>query len=89
VSVVFATWRQNPGFAGATLVTLEAPPNLMGNYRLRFGSPAIDLGASSKNGVNAPAADIDDQSRPAGGGYDSGADEYWATVRALLPLVFR
>ena len=29
VSVSFATWAQNPTFVGATLVTLEAPPNLL------------------------------------------------------------
>ena len=36
---------------------------------------AINLGAASKSGVNAPAFDIDNQGRPSGAGFDSGADE--------------
>jgi len=90
VSVSFATWRQNPGFVDATLVTLEAPPNLLGNYHLSSClSPACNLGASLKaapsyqqppTSVNAPALDFDDQQRPALGGFDAGADEFGATV---------
>jgi hypothetical protein len=76
-------------------VAVELPANLLGNYRLLASSPAINLGAPSKNGVNAPATDFDNESRPAGGGYDSGADEYWAIVGLRqpwvqrLPLLFR
>jgi hypothetical protein len=75
VSVSFATWRQNAAFVDATLVTLEAPPNLMGDYHLPASSPAVDLGANSKAGVNAPADDIDGDGRPFGPAIDSGADE--------------
>ncbi|MFN2167753.1 MAG: choice-of-anchor Q domain-containing protein, partial [Anaerolineae bacterium] len=77
VSVSFAVWAQNPAFVGATLVTLdgELPPNLLGDYHLMAGSPAIDLGAASKSGVSAPATDFDSQGRPSGGSFDSGADE--------------
>jgi hypothetical protein len=45
----------------------------LGDYHLLAGSTAINLGAGSKNGVNAPALDIDDGART--GLPDSGADE--------------
>ena len=82
VSVSFATWRQNPAFVDATLVTLEAPPNLLGDYHLSGcpASPACNLGAANRGGVSAPATDFDDQARPAGGGIDAGADEFGASV---------
>jgi len=81
VSVSFATWRQNPAFVDATLVTLEAPPNLLGNYHLSScPSPACNLGAASTGGVNAPATDFDNQARPALGGFDSGAEEFGASA---------
>ncbi len=77
VSVAFSTWRQNPAFVDATLVTVEAPPNKMGDYHLAAGSPAISLAATSKGGVDAPADDIDGEVRPdPAGQIDSGADEY-------------
>jgi hypothetical protein len=90
VSVSFATWRQNPAFVDATLVTVEAPPNLLGNYHLANcpGSPACNLGAASKAGVTAPATDIDNQARPALGGFDSGADEFGATVATPSPDLY-
>ena len=90
VSVSFATWRQNPGFVDATLVTVEAPPNLLGNYHLAAcpGSPACNLGAAITAGVNAPATDIDNQARPALGGYDSGADEFGATIPTPTPDLY-
>ncbi len=78
VSVSFATWRQNPSFVDATLVTLDAPPGQLGNYHLTAASPAFNLGAASTAGITAPATDIDDESRPALGGFDSGADEFGA-----------
>ena len=78
LSVSFATWRQNPGFVDATLVAVEAPPGLLGDYHLAAcpGSPACNLGAPSKGTVDAPSTDFDDQARPSGGGFDSGADEF-------------
>ena len=87
LAVSFATWRQNPGFVNATLVTLEAPPNLLGNYHLNNcpGSPACNLGASASGSVSAPATDFDDQSRPALGGFDSGADEFGGTPSGPPP----
>jgi len=80
VSVSLAVWRTNPAFAGAILVALDLPPNLMGDYHLTAASPAVSLGATAKGGVNAPATDVDDQARPAGGGLDAGADEQGGTV---------
>lgn len=76
VSVTFNTWRNNPAFLGAIMISADLPPNLMGNYHLvGNASPAYNAGAASKNGVNAPTFDIDNQPRPAFGGYDIGADE--------------
>ncbi len=74
-SVAFSPWRTNPAFVGAILVSVEAPPQLLGNYHLQNASAAINLGASTKNSVSAPAVDYDDQPRPQGPGFDSGADE--------------
>ncbi len=87
LSVSFATWRQNPAFVDAMLVTAEVPPNLLGDYHLAGcpGSPACNLGAASKAvpasqqppaTLAAPTFDYDDQTRPALGGFDSGADEF-------------
>jgi hypothetical protein len=75
VAVTFNSWRNNPGFLGAIMISADLPPNLLGNYHLQNTSPAINLGAANKSGVNAPATDIDNQARPAAGGFESGADE--------------
>ena len=54
----------------------DLPPNLLGDYHLKDNtSPAYNLGAASKSGVNAPGVDFDDQARPALGAFDAGADE--------------
>jgi hypothetical protein len=52
------------------------------DYHLAAGSAAIDEGVDA--GVNV---DIDGDPRPAGAGYDLGADELWYEV--YLPLVLR
>ena len=82
LSVSFATWRQNPAFVDATLVALDQPPEQMGDYHLSAcpASPACNLGVASNGGVNAPATDIDDQARPALGGFDAGSDEFGAAA---------
>jgi hypothetical protein len=75
VSVSFLPWRGNPRFTGAIMVAADLPSDLTSNYHLLSGSPAIDIGADSKNGVLAPRFDIDLEVRPFGLFIDSGADE--------------
>ncbi len=75
MSVAIMPWRTDPNFVGVNLVAVDLPPTLMGDYHLQATSPAINAGAASKDGVNAPASDIDTDLRPAGGGYEIGADE--------------
>ena len=85
VVVTFAAWRNNPAFVDAIMIVTDLPPNLLGNYHLSgTGSPAYNTGAASKavpayqqppGSLLAPAFDIDNQTRPFGGGYDRGADE--------------
>ncbi len=45
---------------------------LVGNYHLGAGASAINTGTAS----GAPNHDFDNQTRPSGGGYDIGADEW-------------
>jgi hypothetical protein len=78
-------WRGNPNFIANVIVAQDVPVTIMGNYHLSStGSPAYNLGAGSKvvpsyqqppASLAAPAFDIDNQARPAGGGFDAGADE--------------
>jgi hypothetical protein len=68
-------WRGNPRFVDILMVTTDANPNLLGDYHIADGSPAIDAGAASKSSVNAPTSDFDGNTRPAGAGFDIGADE--------------
>jgi hypothetical protein len=86
--VTFEGWRTNPAFIGAILVSLDLPPELLGDYHLQPGSIVINKGALNKNGVNAPAVDIDGDTRPAGGGIDAGSDELPATVPIPPPAPF-
>ena len=65
VGVTFNTWRNNPAFLGAIMISADLPPNLLGNYHLQATSPAINAGAASKAPVSAPAVDIDNTARPA------------------------
>jgi hypothetical protein len=55
-----------------------------GNYHIWLGSAAIDAGTDA--GV---AEDMDDQPRPAGPGYDIGADEHVNPVSLYLPVMLR
>ena len=75
VAVTFNTWRNNPAFLGAIMISADLPPNLMGNFHLNASSSAKDAGAASKGAIVAPATDIDGQGRPAGLAFDIGADE--------------
>ena len=77
-SVTVQPWRGNPRFVDITMVTALADPNLLGDYHIQETSPAIDFGANSKAGTDAPAFDIDWGARPADAGIDSGADEFGA-----------
>jgi hypothetical protein len=68
-------WRGNPNFVDPLIVAVSYPVELLGDYHLQSGSPAIDMGALSKNTSNAPGLDIDDEGRPQGSAVDAGADE--------------
>ena len=83
--VAFDAWRTNVAFIGAILVSADLPPGALGDYHLTPGSPAVDLGASSQSTINAPAFDIDKQSRPVNG-VDSGADELPGPAAPVVPV---
>jgi hypothetical protein len=80
VGVTFNSWRNNPAFLGAILISADLPPNLMGDYHLASGSTAINGGAATKATRAAPTFDIDNQTRTAAP--DIGADEYAAAAVA-------
>ena len=75
IPLTFVAWRTNTNFIGALMVTADLSPSQFGNYHLQVGSPAINFGTASVSGIAAPVFDIDGQARPAGSGYDAGADE--------------
>jgi hypothetical protein len=64
-------WRANMNFVGASIVAVNAPITLQGDYHLQAGSPAIDTGTA----MGAPLFDFDGDPRPQGCGIDIGADE--------------
>jgi hypothetical protein len=81
-------WGDNSGIEGSPIVTysniqdgypgtgnISEDPLFVGtgDYHLNAGSPCIDTGTS----IGAPGFDIDGDSRPQGGGYDMGSDEYF------------
>ena len=81
VSVGFNAWRTNINFLGAILVAVEVPPNLLGDYHVPTTSSAVNRGAASKAGVDAPTTDYDGNARPGAGGlFDAGADEVVSTA---------
>ena len=95
-SLTFAPWRTNPNFVGAILVAADLPPRVLGDYHLSgTASPAYNAGAASKTApayqqppasLAAPSIDIDNQPRPALGGFDSGADEFPGALVANLSI---
>ncbi len=85
-SVGFSPWRTNPNFVSAIMVGVDLAPNLLSNYRIQSGSPAVDAGAAAAGGVNAPSDDIDGILRPQGAGFDMSANEVW-TLPPQAPVV--
>ncbi|ACL26375.1 choice-of-anchor Q domain-containing protein [Chloroflexus aggregans] len=55
-------------------MTATAAPTGAGNYRLWYGSPAIDYGTASV--VTLPATDLDGQPRVTNAAVDAGAYEF-------------
>jgi uncharacterized repeat protein (TIGR01451 family) len=85
-SVQAQPWRGNPNFVANVIIAQDIPISIMGDYHLSgSGSPAFNAGAASKavpayqqpaTPLAAPAFDIDNEARPALGGFDSGAAEF-------------
>jgi hypothetical protein len=87
VTVRVYPWRGNPTFIGATLVALDLPPNLLGDYHLLSNdSPAYNAAIGTWDGIAAPNQDYDGQPRPSRGGFDIGADELSSAFPATPPL---
>lgn len=92
-SVAGLPWRGNPNFVANVIVAQDVPVTIMGDYHLSgTGSPANNAGAASKAAPSyqqppanlaAPTFDIDNQPRPALGGFDSGADEFPGLIANL------
>ncbi|MBK5334096.1 MAG: DUF11 domain-containing protein, partial [Ilumatobacteraceae bacterium] len=74
ITVSVSPWRVNPRFRPTAIVGVSLPANAIGDYHLLDAtSPAVNAGAASKSGVNAPGNDIDNDGRAAP--VDEGADE--------------
>jgi hypothetical protein len=88
-SVSVLPWRTDPNFINAILVAVDLPPTRMGDYHIKTTSPAVNAGAASKAGVNAPADDIDRDVRPrsTANPVDMGADELGplGPIQEVLP----
>ncbi len=68
VSVSVFPWRTSPTFIGTAIVATELPPNLMGDFGLKSGSPALNAGTSgvTVNGqtFTAPPTAVDTKAVP-------------------------
>ena len=77
--VTFNGWRTNPNFISAILVSLDLPPELLGDYHLasRLAGDRHRRGEQRRptGDRTLRPTDIDGQARPQGGGFDAGADE--------------
>ena len=80
-------WRTNPNFVGVIMVAVDLPPTLLGDYHLMAGSPAMDVGVASADGIVAPVFDIDGDIRPSNAAYEMGADEtgQLSALRLVVP----
>jgi hypothetical protein len=74
VAVQSDPYRLNARFRPSTLITLNLPANLTGNYHVQPGSSAVDGGTTTYtppggalNSAAVPATDIDNQARPVPG----------------------
>ena len=78
VEVQAMPWRGNANFVDPLIVSLETRVDLLGDFHLQDGSPAINMGAPAKADILAPADDFDGDLRPVpvNGNWDMGADEY-------------
>ncbi|MFN2183931.1 MAG: SdrD B-like domain-containing protein [Anaerolineae bacterium] len=82
-------WRAAPNFIGTDIVAVDVPPNLMGDYHLLDGSPAINAGVDPASLIAPLNTDYDGQPRPSQGGFEIGADETGAAfpnTPILYPL---
>jgi PKD repeat protein len=74
-----STWHTTLGFdthsVEATPAQLFVNPGA-NDYRLKAGSPAINVGIGTFNSKTAPTTDLLGSARPFGGGYDIGAYEF-------------
>lgn len=58
-----------------TVIVRSKPSDPQGDYHVGAGSPAVDAGTASSDGVSAPCDDVDGDPRPSAAGFDIGADE--------------
>jgi SdrD B-like domain len=94
-------YRLQPRFRPSTLITINLPANVLGNYRIQAPSGATGIGgfkatAPSGDTVTRPARDIDGQYRPACPPVtppcpDAGAHQLTPYVwpPGVVPVVFR
>ena len=77
--LTLAQWRAATGQDGHSVIATPSQVSAdaaAGDYRLRAGSPAIDIGVATLAGRDAPTADLLGLARPQGAGWDAGALEH-------------